>query len=172
MLFVITGNGKGKTTASLGMIARAEGQGIKCAVLQFLKTNPKALGEYRTFSKMGVQWESWGQGFLWDRKDMGPTSELCRKGWESFVSKAESGTYGLIVMDEFTYPLTFGLLDLQTVVSYLKDHVGKDGFPHVVITGRNAPKELVDMADTVSEVNEIKHHFRTNGGKTVKGIEF
>ncbi len=172
MLFVITGNGKGKTTSSLGMVARAMGQGLKCSVLQFLKANPKALGEYRTFSSLGVEWESWGQGFLWDQKDMAPTAELCLKGWESFRAKAESGDYGLIVLDEFTYVLAYNLIDSRMVIGYLSDHVGKEGFPHVVITGRGAPKDLVDIADTVSEVNEIKHHYRKNGGKTVRGIEF
>lgn len=172
MLFVITGNGKGKTTSSLGMVARAMGQGNKCSVLQFLKTNPKALGEYRTFTSLGVEWESWGQGFLWNLDDLGPTSELCRQGWESFKRKAESGDYGMILLDEFTYVLSFKLLDVDEVLSYLSSHVHKDGFPHVIISGRNALPELVEIADTVSEVNEIKHHFRSNGGKTVRGIEF
>ena len=172
MLFVITGNGKGKTTSSLGMVVRAMGQGIKCSVLQFLKANPKALGEYRTLNSLGVEWESWGQGFLWDQKDLGPTKELCARGWESFRTKAESGQYGLIVLDEFTYVLTYGLLDSEMVISYLSSHVNTKGFPHVVITGRGAEKELSELADTVSEVNEIKHHFRKNGGKTIRGIEF
>ncbi len=172
MLFVITGNGKGKTTSSLGMVARAMGQGLKCSVLQFLKANPKALGEYRTFAKLGLEWESWGQGFLWDQTDLEPTAKLCAKGWESFKAKAESGTYGLIVLDEFTYVLNYGLLEPEMVISYISSHIGTEGFPHVVITGRGAPKELVDIADTVSEINEIKHHYRKNGGKTVRGIEF
>lgn len=172
MLFVITGNGKGKTTSALGMVCRARGQGLRCAVIQFLKSNPKALGEYRTFSDLGVDWESWGQGFLWDQKDLAPTAELCRKGWESFRTKASSGNFDLIVLDEFTYVLSFGLLDKNEVLDFLKSKMGEDGFPHVVITGRNAAPELIEIADTVSEINEIKHHFRSNGGKTVKGIEF
>ena len=172
MLFVITGNGKGKTTSALGMVCRARGQGLRCAVIQFLKSNPKALGEYRTFSGLGVDWESWGQGFLWDQKDLAPTAELCRKGWGSFRTKACSGNFDLIVLDEFTYVLSFGLLDKNEVLDFLKAKVKEEGFPHVVITGRNAAPELIEIADTVSEINEIKHHFRSNGGKTVKGIEF
>ena len=172
MLFVITGNGKGKTTSALGMVCRARGQGLRCAVIQFLKSNPKALGEYRTFSDIGVDWEAWGQGFLWDQKDLAPTAELCRKGWDSFRTKASSCNFDLIVLDEFTYVLSFGLLDKNEVLSFLKSKIKEDGFPHVVITGRNAAPELIEIADTVSEINEIKHHFRSNGGKTVKGIEF
>ena len=172
MLFVITGNGKGKTTSALGMVCRARGQGLRCAVIQFLKSNPKALGEYRTFSGLGIDWESWGQGFLWDQKDLAPTAELCRKGWESFRTKASGGNFDLIVLDEFTYVLSFGLLDKNEVLDFFSANKGKEGFPHVVITGRNAAAELIEVADTVSEINEIKHHFRSNGGKTVKGIEF
>ena len=172
MLFVITGNGNGKTTGSLGMVSRALGQGLRCAVIQFLKSNPAALGEYRTFTGLGVSWEAWGKGFLWDQKDLEPTGELCRRGWESFRTKACSGTFGLIVLDEFTYVLSSGILDKREVLDFLATHIHADGFPHVVITGRNAPPELVEMADTVSEIAEIKHHFRTNGGKTVRGIEF
>lgn len=172
MLFVITGNGKGKTTGSLGMVSRALGQGLRCAVIQFLKSNPAALGEYRTFTGLGVDWEAWGKGFLWDQETLEPTKEKCRDGWESFTTKACSGTYGLIVLDEFTYVLSFGLLDKARVLDFLSSHIHSEGFPHVVITGRNAPQELVEMADTVSEITEIKHHFRSNGGKTVRGIEF
>ena len=172
MLFVITGNGKGKTTGSLGMVTRALGQGLRCAVIQFLKSNPSALGEYRTFTGLGVSWEAWGRGFLWDQKDLEPTRKVCREGWDSFVTKACSGTYGLIVLDEFTYALSYGLLDKDEVLAFLESHIHSEGFPHVVVTGREAPKELVAMADTVSEVNEIRHHFRSNGGRTVRGIEF
>ena len=154
------------------MVVRAAGQGIKCSVLQFLKTKPEELGEYRTFRTLGIEWENYGCGFLWNQKDMGPTAELCTKGWESFRQKAESKNYGLIVLDEFTYVLSYGLLDCDTVVSYLSSHIREEGFPHVVITGRNAPSSLLEIADTVSRIDEVKHHFYTNGGKTIRGIEF
>lgn len=154
------------------MVVRAAGQGIKCSVLQFLKAKPEELGEYRTFRKLGIEWENYGRGFLWTQKDPGPTSELCAKGWESFREKAESRDYGLIVLDEFTYALTYGLLDCGMVVSYLSSNIGKEGFPHVVITGRDAPSSLLDIADTVSRIDEVKHHFSSNGGKTIRGIEF
>lgn len=171
MLFVITGDGKGKTTSALGMVARAEGQGMKCAVLQFIKADPSALGEYKTFSKLGVSWESWGDGFTWNVKDVPALMQKCEKGWDSFVEKALSGKYCMLVLDEFTYVLTYGYLDQHKVVSFLSENKNREGFPHVVITGREAPKEIVDLADTVSEIQEIKHHYHTNGGKAIKGIE-
>ena len=172
MLFVITGNGKGKTTSGLGMVVRASGQGLKCAVIQFIKTNFKAFGEYRTISSLGIEWEAWGQGFLWNDQDKEKTAKLCKQGWESFKTKAQNGDYGMILLDEFTYVLSFGLLDKDEVLGYLAELKGKEEAPHVVITGRNALPELIDLADTVSEVNEIKHHFRSNGGKTIRGVEF
>ncbi len=172
MLFVITGNGKGKTTSGLGMVARAAGQGLRCSVIQFIKKNYSAFGEYRSISSLGVEWEAWGQGFLWDQKDSSETAALCRQGWESFKTKAQNGQYGMILLDEFTYVLSFGLLDRDEVLGYLSENVHREGFPHVVITGRGALPELIEIADTVSEINEIKHHFRSNGGKTIRGIEF
>ena len=148
------------------------GQGIKCSVLQFLKAQGEVSGEYRTLKDLGLDWENYGQGFLWDQEDLGPTASLCRVGWESFKRKAESKDFSLIVLDEFTYVLKYGLLDSEEILSYLSSHIGKEGFPHVVITGRDAPSSLIEIADTVSCIDEIKHHYRKNGGKTIKGIEF
>lgn len=169
MLLVITGDGKGKTTSSLGMVIRAKGQGLRCAVMQFIKTNPEATGEYKAFSQLGIDWENWGEGFTWQQYSMEPTKKDCLKGWESFKQKVESGAYDFVVLDEFTYVLQFQLLDETMVLDYLSQIKDKI---HVVITGRGATDKLKELADTVSEVNEIKHHFRTNGGLAVKGIEF
>lgn len=169
MLIVITGDGKGKTTSSLGMVIRAKGQNLRCAVMQFIKTNASATGEFNTFDKLGVEWENWGEGFTWQQYSMEPTRQDCLKGWDSFKQKVESGNYDFVVLDEFTYVLQFGLLDETMVLDYLKQIKDKI---HVVITGRGADEKLVELADTVSEVKEIKHHYRTNGGLAVKGIEF
>lgn len=169
MLIVITGNGKGKTTSSLGMITRALGQGLKCCVIQVIKNKPETTGEYRTFKKLGLEWENWGEGFTWEQSSLEETRKDCEKCWDSFKSKVESGAYEFIVLDEFTYVLEYGLLNKEDVLSYLGKI--KDSL-HIVITGRGADEDLVALADTVSEVNEIKHHFNSNGFKAVKGIEF
>ena len=171
MLFVITGDGKGKTTSALGMVSRALGQGRRCAVIQFVKTGHERFGEYRTFSDLGVPWSSWGEGFTWNLDDMGRSKELCRQGWDEFKEKASSSEFFMIVLDEFTYVLDMGLLDEEEVLSYLKAHVGSEGFPHVVITGRGASDRLIGLADTVSEISNVKHHYQS-GVKAAPGIEF
>lgn len=171
MLFVITGNGKGKTTSALGMVTRAHGQGLSCAVLQFIKSDPSSWGEYKTFQQLGILWETWGDGFTWNVKDVPALIAKCEKGWDSFVQKTLSGDYGMIVLDEFTYALSYGYLNQDKVIAFLLENRDREGFPHVVMTGRNAPERLIEIADTVSEIQEIKHHFRSNGGKVVQGIE-
>ena len=168
MLFVITGNGKGKTTGALGMTVRALGQNLRCAVLQFIKTNPHACGEYATFNRLGVAWENYGCGFTWQQESMGPTKEECEKGWASFMEKVSGGNYDFILLDEFTYVLEYKLLDENMVLDVLRRY--KDRV-HVVITGRNASDRLVELADTVSVLEEVKHHYM-KGISAVKGIEF
>lgn len=168
MLFVVTGNGKGKTTSALGMLSRALGHGKRCAVLQFIKSDPSSCGEYSTFSKLGVLWENYGEGFTWQQVNLDETCSLCVKGWQRFKELALSKEYDFIVLDEFTYVLEEGFLDKNEVLSFLKS----DALCDVVITGRRAQAELVELASTVSEINEVKHHYNTNGHKTVAGIDF
>lgn len=172
MIFVITGDGKGKTSASMGMLARALGNGMKCAVLQFIKSNPKATGEYSSFKKLGVEWENWGNGFTWEQKDSSVSCAQCNQGWRSFTEKAKSGTFDFIVLDEFTYVLENRYLDEKTVLEFLKNYAKGSSETHVVITGRRADEALTELADTVSEIREIKHHFNSNGNKAIKGIEY
>lgn len=181
MLFIITGNGKGKTTSALGMIARASGQGLKCAVIQFLKSNPTSLGEYKTFTQLGIPWHNYGCGFLWNQDNLAPTQELCQQGWQYFKAIAQNGCYDMILLDEFTYVLSQHILEPEPILSYLRSNIAHANcsdspsstkFPHVIITGRDAPQDLINLADTVSEIKEIKHHYYTNGGKTLRGIEF
>lgn len=169
MLFVITGDGKGKTTSALGMVVRAIGHGKKCAFLQFIKSNPESCGEYSALTEKGVDWRNFGCGFTWQQDSLEVTSELCRKGWEDFKILFNSGNYYLIVLDEFTYALEEKFIREDEVLSFLKGNSSKT---HVVITGRRASENLKKEADTVSEISEIKHHFNQNGGKSEIGIEY
>ena len=172
MVFVITGDGKGKTTSSMGMLIRALGNGLKCSVFQFIKKDCANTGEYHVFNNLGVDWKSFGEGFTWAQESLEPTRVKCLEGWNEFTEKTQSKIYQMMILDEFTYVLENAFLDKNTVLDFLKkNYKGKDDV-HVVITGRRACKELVDLADTVSEIQEVKHHFNTNGNKAVKGIEF
>lgn len=172
MIFVITGDGKGKTTSSMGMLVRALGNRLKCSVFQFIKQNCENTGEYFVFNNLAVEWKSYGEGFTWAQKSPEPTKVKCREGWKDFIDKTQTNEYQMMILDEFTYVLENAFLEKNTVLDFLKkNYKGKDDV-HVVITGRRACKELIDIADTVSEIQEVKHHFNTNGNKAVKGIEF
>ncbi len=164
MIFVITGNGKGKTTSSVGMVVRALGNNLKCAVFQFIKQNPLNTGEFRILSSLGVDWKNYGMGFVRNEDDIKAVSALCIKGWHDFLSVADR--YDFVVLDEFTYVLNMGILKTEEVVSALNNLKA-----HIVITGRDADRLLMDAADTVSEVVEIKHHFG-KVKKSIKGIEY
>lgn len=172
MIFVITGNGKGKTTSALGMVSRALGHGKKCAVVQFLKHNPKECGEYSTYTKLGVEWFNFGCGFTWQQESLEPTKKLCEEGWNKVRELVAQNRYYLIVLDEFTYVLENEFLNTDDVISFLKRNNHNADLNNIVITGRRANSELIDVADTVSEINEIKHHFNENGNKTVKALDF
>ncbi len=169
MLFVITGNGKGKTTSAVGMVARAIGHGEKCAVLQFIKSKPQNCGEFRTLTENGVFWKNYGCGFTWQQDSLKETENLCRQGWGDFKEMYASGDFFLIVLDEFTYVLEEHLIEINEVLTFL---IGNNSKTHVVITGRRACNELVEFADTVSEVNEIKHHYNSNGHRCIIGVEY
>lgn len=172
MIFVITGNGKGKTTSALGMVSRALGHTLKCAVLQFIKSESPQCGEYTTFSKLGVLWENYGCGFTWQQKDLNDTKLLCVKGWRRFEELSQKGDYVLMILDEFTYAMEEGFFDVENVLDFLKKHYKGKHNVHVVITGRRANRKLIEVADTVSEINETKHHYNSNGNGIVMGIDF
>lgn len=173
MLVVITGNGKGKTTSALGMTVRALGHDNKCAVLQFIKSEPQNCGEYIFLSKNGVEWKNFGCGFTWQQSSLEETDVLCRKGWKEFKNMVKTGKYYLIVLDEFTYAIEEKAVDKEEMLSFLKGNniIGSEK-THVVVTGRNACKEIIEIADTVSEIKEVKHHFNSNGNKCLCGLEY
>jgi cob(I)alamin adenosyltransferase len=175
LVMVYTGNGKGKTCAAMGQMLRAIGHGAKCAVVQFIKSNPEEqdVGEWRCATeRLGVVWKNFGVGFTWEQDSMEPTAVECRKGWEQVKRWISTGAFDMIVLDEFTYALSLGLVDSGEVLMWIEDHRGKSGFPHLVITGRNAPEGLVKLADMVSEIVEVKHHLALKGKKAAPMVEF
>lgn len=169
LVIVNTGDGKGKTTAALGLLMRAAGRGMRVCMIQFLKSERGKWGETRAAQKLGIEWYQMGDGFTWKSKDLDDTRAKARLAWEFAQEKIQSGGYDLIVLDEFTYPLSYGWLDTTAVIAWLKRH--RPTGLHLVITGREAPPELIDYADLVTEMKAVKHPFE-KGIKAQAGIEF
>lgn len=167
LLIVNTGNGKGKSTAAFGLALRAAGRGKAVQIYQFMKTAGARFGEHRMFEQIGIPIDSLGDGFSWTSKDLEHSAQLARDGWEKAKQAILSGGYFLVVCDEITYPITYGWLDLQDVLRTLNTRP-KD--VHVCLTGRNCPEEIIEIADTVTEMRPIKHAFDA-GIPAQRGIE-
>ena len=167
LLLVHTGNGKGKSSSAFGMIARALGHGMRVGVAQFIKGRSDT-GEEAFFRKQeNVIWHVLGEGFTWDTQDLARDTETAQRGWAIVQEMLRDPSLDLIILDELTYPLKFGWLDLTTVLNDLKN---RPPMQHVVITGRGAPDALCEAADTVTDMTDIKHAFRA-GIQAQKGID-
>lgn len=167
LLLVLTGNGKGKSSSAFGMVARSLGYGHKVGVAQFLKSR-RDTGEEAFFGKQpGVQWQVLGDGFTWDTQNREADIASARRGWAVAQGMLADASLHLVVLDELTYLLNYGYLDAQQVCA---DLAARPPMQHVVITGRAAPECLLDMADTVSEIGDIKHAFR-DGVRAQPGID-
>ena len=167
LLLVLTGNGKGKSSSAFGMLARALGHGMRAGVAQFIKGRSDT-GEEAFFRKQpGVVWHVLGEGFTWDTQNLERDTETAQRGWAVVQKMLNDPALDLIVLDELTYPLKFGWLDLAVVLNDLKN---RPPMQHVVITGRGAPEALCEAADTVTEMTDIKHAFRA-GVQAQKGID-
>jgi cob(I)alamin adenosyltransferase len=168
LVIINTGDGKGKTTAALGLMMRAWGNGMKVIMLQFVKKAGSNYGEHKAAGKMGIEILSHGAGFTFGGKNVDENSRLSLELWETSKEIINSGRYSMVVLDELTYPLKFGWLSTNELIAFLQS---RNKAVHVVITGRDAPQELIDFADLVTEMKEIKHQFH-KGIKAQKGIEF
>jgi cob(I)alamin adenosyltransferase len=167
LLLVHTGNGKGKSSSAFGMVARALGHGMHVGVAQFIKGRSDT-GEEAFFRKQkNVVWHVLGEGFTWDTQNLAQDTETAQRGWAIVQDMLRDPSLDLIVLDELTYPLKFGWLDLTAVLNDLKN---RPAMQHVIITGRAAPDALCEAADTVSEMRDIKHAFRA-GIQAQKGID-
>ncbi len=169
LLIVFTGHGKGKTTAALGMAMRAAGHGMRSLILQFIK-GTWAYGELKAFEKIEeIEIKPLGSGFTWKKEGLDEDRRLAEAGWKEAVSEISRGYYDIVVLDELNVVLSYGLLPMGNVLEALKN---RPAGPHIVVTGRNAPYELIEIADLVTEMKEIKHPFHDRGLKACKGIEF
>lgn len=170
LVIVNTGHGKGKTTAALGLLLRAWGRDMRLGGIQFLKHENANYGELRALERMGIVLTPMGDGFTWTSRDLDETEAKALHGWQMAQQQIISGQYDIFLLDEFTYVLHFGWLDAHTVIDWLRHH--KPAMLHLVITGRDAPQALIDYADLVTEMREVKHPFKQQGIKAQKGIEF
>ena len=167
LLLVLTGNGKGKSSSAFGMLARALGHGMHAGVAQFIKGRSDT-GEEAFFRQQpNVVWHVLGEGFTWDTQNLERDTETAQRGWAVVQKMLSDSSLDLIVLDELTYPLKFGWLELTAVLNDLKK---RPPMQHVVITGRGAPDALCEAADTVTEMTDVKHAFRA-GIQAQKGID-
>lgn len=167
LLIINTGKGKGKTTAALGLLFRALGRDFKVIMLQFVKSKKHLYGEHIMAERLGIEILPLGDGFSWESKDIEFDKKLAKECWEKCKSAIESNRYDVVILDEFTYPLKYGWLNIGDVIPILKN---RNPDMHIVITGRDAPEELINLADLVSDIQVIKHPFKM-GVRAQLGIE-
>lgn len=167
LMLVLTGNGKGKSSSAFGMVARSLGHGMKVGVCQFIKSRTDT-GEEAFFSSQDkMDWHVLGEGFTWNTQDRTQDIEASEKGWKVAQQMLKDPSYDLVVLDELTYLLKYDYLDEDSV---LDDIQNRPFDQHVVVTGRGAGEHLIDLADTVSEIADVKHAYRA-GFKAQSGID-
>ena len=169
LVIINTGNGKGKTTAAIGTLLRAWGREMRVCMIQFIKHAQGNWGEIRAARKLDLEWHTLGDGFTWLSKDLIETAAKARAAWTLAQEKIARGVFDLVVLDEMTYVFHKGWLDVNAVIAWLKENKPPD--LHIIITGRDAPPELIEYADLVTEMREIKHPYQ-RGIKAQPGIEF
>jgi cob(I)alamin adenosyltransferase len=167
-VLVHTGDGKGKSSAAMGVMLRAVSAGWKVVVVQFLKSGKWHTGEEAAGKALGVEWWSLGDGFTWDSRDMDRTEAIAREAWLAAAGLIREGRHRLVVLDEITYPMNWGWIDTREVVESIRS---RPADVSIVATGRDAPAELREIADTVTEMRAEKHAF-DEGIAAMRGIEF
>ena len=171
LLIVFTGNGKGKTTASLGMALRTIGHGYKVAIIQFIKGS-WTTGEEKALKNLSpnIAWHSLGEGFTWETQDRVRDEKLVQEAWQLAKKYIKNESYRLIILDEINIATKLGYLTSDEIITFLKNLSNRKN--HVVLTGRGASDSIVDYADLVTEMNLIRHPFKEQGIKAQKCIEF
>ncbi len=168
---IYTGNGKGKTTAALGLMLRAWGDGFNVAGIQFIKSEDSVKGEAAAFQKMGIPFESMGLGFYFgDSASQQTHRDAALSAWKHAQDLITSQKYDMLLLDEITYVFHFGWIECSEWIDWVKNN--KPDQMHLILTGRDAPQELINFADLVSEVREIKHPYQTSRLPAQLGIEY
>jgi cob(I)alamin adenosyltransferase len=163
-----TGHGKGKSSAAFGVMGRGWARGWTVGVVQFVKSGKWKTGERKLADHLGIEWHTLGDGFTWESTDLDETAAKGRHAWDVACTKLASGDYDLLILDEITYAVSYGWVAAAEVASGIRERAPGT---NVVLTGRDAAPELVEVADTVTEMHKIKHAYdRGIGAK--KGIEY
>jgi cob(I)alamin adenosyltransferase len=168
IVLVNTGHGKGKSSAAFGVMGRGWARGWRVGVVQFIKSGKWKTGERKLADHLGIEWHTLGDGFTWESTDLDETAAKGRHAWDVAAAKLASGHFDLLILDELTYAVKYGWVEVDAVV---KGITGRAPHTNVVITGRDAPDELVELADTVTEMRKVKHAY-DQGIKAKKGIEY
>lgn len=169
LIMVHTGSGKGKSTAAFGMMLRAWNQGWPIAVFQFVKSGKWKVGEQAAAVQLGgIDWFKMGDGWSWTSRNLEESADLAREGWEEVKRCLSEERYRFYLLDEFTYPMKWGWVDTDEVVSVLRE---RPGWQYVMVTGRDAPTPLVQAADLVTEMTKVTHPLDA-GWRGQKGIEW
>ena len=167
LLLVLTGNGKGKSSSAFGMAARALGHGMKVGVAQFIKGRTDTGEEAFFRACQNMEWHVLGEGFTWDTQDRERDIRKAEEGWEVARRMLADPSFDLVILDELTYTMNYGYLDSEKVLAEI---AARPSMQHVVVTGRAASQGLIEMADTVTELMDVKHAWRA-GVKAQPGID-
>lgn len=168
LVLVNTGPGKGKTSAAMGVVMRGVARGWPVGVVQFIKSGTWKTGEEKVARRLEVDWWAIGEGFSWDSADLTEDQAVAAAAWDHAKGLIAAGDHQLVVLDEVTYPMNWGWIDLDDVVASIRH---RPSHVNVICTGRNAPPAIIDIADTVSEIADVKHAYRA-GFRAKKGIDF
>ena len=169
LILVNTGEGKGKSSSAFGMVFRAAGWGMKVCVIQFIKGQWKT-GEQQAAKRFdNIEWHSLGDGFTWDTQNPEQDIKTSREIWEFCKEKIRSAEYDVVVLDEINYCCGYGWISGEEIATFLREE--KPSWLHVIMTGRNAAEEVIEVANTVTEMKKIKHAY-AEGIKAEQGIEF
>ena len=168
LVLLNTGDGKGKSSAAFGVVMRSVARDWPVAVVQFIKSGNWHTGEEKVARHLGVDWWSLGEGFTWDSDNLDEDRATAVEAWRHARSLRETASHRLVVFDEVTYPVNWGWLDVEDVATAIRDRSSK---VNVVLTRRNAPDQLIAVADTVTEMHNVKHAYET-GLRALKGIDY
>lgn len=168
LVVVNTGNGKGKSSSAFGMMIRAVGRGWNVAVVQFIKSGNWNTGEEKVGRQLGVDWYAFGEGFTWDSDDLTNDRAHAASGWAKAVELMNTGEHQLVIFDELTYLSSFNWLPIADIVEPIRN---RPRHVNVIVTGRDAAPELIELADTVTEMREVKHAYQ-QGVRAMRGIDY